>query len=344
MRLLRLLSVSCIAVFLFSHILPAQEVEELDSGKKIKTAPISGHLAFSFNTMIGEGHEYVCHNRAIVSHLTWPLLPALSYTIEGALYLYAVHLEGAVSFVQPMATQAMTDKDFFGMLNYPPQQGMTHFSKHNCTITGGINWQFKLGIQFPMPQSALMRKTGIMLILEPLAGVYASHVRWYSSDGYLQYAHKLPNGAYEAWTHALYKIPRKGPAISYKQDILMPLIGLGLETAFPYNLTLSSAVQCGIKVIADTEDIHYTRNRKFIDHMKDGWAVQLNTRLRWQCMPFFSVFFQCFYNYCSAMNGRTAIYKGITAKVPAAYTNPYSAGTSLHGATFSFGCAVMVGG
>ena len=344
MRSYRFLLLPVIIFFLFSHIVLAQDAKQLEDSEKVKKFPVSGFIAFSVNTMIAEGHEYVCDYDAIVSDLKWPLTPSASYTLYGGLYLpKGIHIEGNISFMQPMSTSSMTDSDFEGIDAIPPQTGITKFSKHNCTIVGGLNWTAKLGLQMQMPQSAAMRKVGIAVTIEPMLSFYSSTISWHSYGGYLQYAKLKPNGMYEPWTEALPKVPHTGPAVSYQQHVMMPAIGIGFETTFPHNLTLLSDFHLTPDIMALAEDIHHGRNVRFVDILGGGWAMHGTIRLNWNCLPFFSVFVNLFYQYCITMEGYSLLYDSIKAPKPYYYTQPNTAGTSLHGCTCTIGSTFRIG-
>ena len=344
MRLHRFLSASFIIFFIFSRGLAAQDAEIPETEGKKKNFPVSGFVAFSINTLIAESREYACYYDAILSDLKWPLTPSVSYTLYGGLHFpKGFHIEGFFSFMQPMPTAPMTDTDFEGIQATPPQTGITKFSEHNCTIIGGLSWAAKLGLQLPVPQTAAMRAGGISLTVEPMLSFYYSNIKWYSYGGYLQYARMRPNGTYESWSAALPKIFHSGSAVSYQQQIMIPAIGLGFVAAFPHKLTLSSDFHLTADIMASAEDIHHNRNIKFIDIMDGGWGMHGNVRLSWNCLPFFSVFFNFFYIYCITMEGSSIRYNGITSTKPYSYTPLNSAGTSLRGCTCSIGLAFSIG-
>lgn len=340
----RFFSVFFIIFFLLPQILSAQDEKLLDTAEKTKKFPVSGFLAFSVNTIIAESHEYVCYYDGILSDLKWPLMPSASYTIYGGVYFpKGIHLEGNISFMQPMSTAPMTDSDFEGIQATPPQTGITKFSEHNCTIIGGLNWMAKLGLQLPMPQTAAMRSARISVTVEPMLSCYYSTISWHSYGGYLQYAKMKFNGTYEPWIKTLPKVPHDGPAVSYQQNILMPAIGIGVEVVFPHKLMLVSDFHLTAKIMASAEDIHHDRNVRYVDIMNGGWAIHGNTRFSWNCLPFVSVFVNLFYQYCITMEGNSAFYSGITSTKPSFYTPPNSAGTFLRGCTCSLGCAFVLG-
>lgn len=344
MRSYRFLSLSFAIFFIFSHIVLAQNTKTFSASKTPKKFPVSGFAAFSINTMIAESHEYVCNYDVILSDLKWPLMPSVSYTIYGGLYFpKGIHVEGNISFMQPMSTAPMTDSDFEGIQGTPPQTGITKFSKHNCTIIDGLSWTVKLGLQLPMPQTAAIRRAGILLTIEPMLSVYYSTISWHSYGGYLQYAKLKPNGTYEPWTEALPKVSHKGQAISYLQNIMIPAIGLGFEATLPHKLVLFSDFHLTADILASAEDIHHDRNVRFVDIMNGGWAMHGTIRLNWNCLPFFSVFVNLFYQYCITMEGNSIVYNGITSTKPYSYTPPNSAGTTLRGCTCSIGCAFRLG-
>lgn len=340
----RFLLLPVVIFFSFSHIVLAQDAKPLDAAEKTKKFPVSGFIAFSVNTMIAEGHEYVCEYDEILSDLKWPLTPSASYTIYGGLYFpKGIHIEGNISFMQPMSTAPMTDLDFEGIQATPPQTGITKFSKHNCTILNGLSWAAKLGLQLQMPQTAAMRSAGVLFTVEPMLSFYYSTISWHSYGGYLQYAKIRPNGTYEPWNNGLPKVPHNGPAISYQQQIMIPAIGVGFEATLPHKLMLLSDFHLTANIMAFAEDIHYDRNTRFVDILGGGWAMHGNIRLQWNCLAFFSVFFNLFYQYCATMEGNTIVYNGITSSKPSFYIPPNSAGTSLRGCTCSVGCAFMIG-
>lgn len=349
MRCIRLLLVLLIIFPSFSLSAQNTKVSRSDhnrSTRKDKPFPISGCVALSIDTMIGECHEYVLHGGRIVSDLKWPLTPSVSYGVSGSLYLGTViHLDGELSLVQPMSTRPMTDTDFLGMLKKPASPGITHFSEHNCTITGGMRWRFRLGVPISLPQSAFMKKTGIAVTVEPIIGISSSTLRWCASGGYVQYSKKLRDGTFAPWTHTLPKLyyDHENVLLSYQQHILIPTIGCGCITAFPHKLSLSTSVHVGPTVFAATQDMHYARNLKYVDRMTGGWAIQGEGRLNWNCISFFSVFITLCYRYCSAMNGSTDMYKDIASGTPSAHLPPPASGTSLHEAAFSGGFEFRIG-
>ena len=188
-----------------------------------------------------------------------------------------------------------------------------------------------------------MRNIGILLTVEPMLSVYYSTISWHSYGGYLQYTKIKPNGRYEPWHNGLLKVPHKGSAISYRQQVMMPAIGVGFEATLPHKLTLLSDFHLTADIMASAEDIHHNRNIKFIDIMDGGWGMHGNVRLSWNCLPFFSVFFNFFYIYCITMEGSSIRYNGITSTKPYSYTPLNSAGTSLRGCTCSLGLAFSIG-
>lgn len=344
MRTYRFLLLSFAIFFVFSYVVLAQDRKNFAAAEKTKKFPVSGFIAFSVNTMLAESREYVCDSDIILSDLKWPLTPAVSYTLYGGLYFpKGIHIEGNISFMQPMSTAQMTDTDFEGILETPPYTGITKFSEHNCTIIGGLSWAAKLGLQLPMPQTAAMQSAGILLTVEPLLSFYYSTISWHSYGGYLQYAEKKFDGTYEPWSTALPKVPYNEAAVSYRQQIILPAIGIGLGATFPHKLGLFSDFHLTPDIMAFAEDIHHKRNVRFVDIMHGGWAIHGNLRLHWNCLPFFSVFVNLFYQYCLTMEGGSIIYDGITSTKPDSFTQPNSAGTSLRGCTCSIGCAFRVG-
>ena len=325
-------------------MLLAQEAESFDGAEEIKKFPISGFIAVSLNTTLAESHEYVCHYGDILSDLKWPLTPSLSYTLHGGIYFpKGIHVEGAISFMQPMSTASMTDTDFEGIQATPPQTGITKFSEHNCTIIGGLSITAKLGLQLPMPQTVAMRNAGVLFTVEPMISFYYSSLSWSSYGGYLQYAKENHNGTYEPWTKAMPKVQSTGQAVSYQQHIMIPAIGVGFEAAFPHQLTLFSDFHLSPDLIAWAEDIHHKRNVRYVDILDGGWAMHGSIRLDWNCVPFFSVFVNMLYHYCITTEGNSIIYAGITSTKPDSFTQPNSAGTALRGYTCSIGCAFRIG-
>ena len=344
MRSCRFCSVFFIIFFLLLQIALAQDAKCIDAAEKTEKFPVNGFIAFSLNTMIAESREYVCYYGAILSDLKWPLTPSLSYTIHGGIYFpKGIHVEGNISFMQPMATASMTDTDFEGILKTSPQTGITKFSEHNCMIIGGLSITAKLGLQLPMPQTDAMQSAGVLFTVEPMLSFYYSTLGWTSYGGYLQYAKENHNGTYEPWTNTLSKVPHTGQAVSYQQHIIIPVIGIGFETTLPHKLTLFSDFHLTADLIAWAEDIHYARNMRFVDVLSGGWAMHGSIRLDWNCMPFLAVFINLFYQYCISMEGRSISYAGITSTKPDSFTPPNSAGTALRGCTCSIGCAFRIG-
>lgn len=332
-------------LFISSQGLLAQaDFTDSVAAKKAKKFPISGFASFSINTMIAESREYVCKQGNILSDLKWPLTPSLSYTLHCGLYFpKGVHLDGSVSFMQPLQTNPMIDRDFEGILSEPMQTGITKSSEHKCKILNGLRWTVKLGLQLPMPQTTMMRKKQISIAVEPLISIYSSAISWHAYDGYLQYAEMRTDGSYKTWTDDLPKVPFTGPAVSYRQQLMIPAIGIGFEAAFPYKLSLSSDFHVSSAIIALAEDIHHVRNERFVDLIGGGWGVHGTTRLSWQCRPYFALFCSIFYEYSISLEGRTLSYSGISSKTPAALSPFNSAGTSLYGCTLSTGVAFVVG-
>ena len=101
--------------------------------------PVSGFAAFSVNAMAAESAEYVYQHGTVLSKLRWPLNPAVSYSVHAGLYFpKGIFFDGALSFVQPMRTGTMIDRDFEEATAVPPRPGVTKFSEHNCDIIDGI--------------------------------------------------------------------------------------------------------------------------------------------------------------------------------------------------------------
>lgn len=327
----------------FFHIASAQGAETLDTPEKTKNFPISGFIAFSLNTMIAEGREYALAQKIIVSDLKWPLTPSISYTVYGGLYFpKGIYVEGNLSYLQPMSTASMTDTDFDIIQATTPQTRIIKFSKHNCSIIEGHNGTAKIGLQLPIPQAIALRNAGISLAVGPMLSFYYSTISWHSNGGYLQYAKENPDGTYGLWNTALPKIPYNEDAVSYRQYIMIPAIGISVEATFPHHLTLLSDFHLTSGIIAEAEDIHHARDLKFIDVMNNGWATHGTIRLNWNCVPSFSVFLNIFYQYCITTKGYTLIYNGITSTKPDAW-RLNAAGTSLRGGTCSIGFAFLLG-
>lgn len=306
--------------------------------------PVSGFAAFSVNAMAAESAEYVYQHGTVLSKLRWALNPAVSYSVHAGLYFpKGIFFDGTLSFVQPMRTGTMIDRDFEEATAVPPRPGVTKFSEHNCDIIDGIRGIAKLGLQLPMPRTAALRKTGISVLLGPMISFYYSSVSWHSYGGYLQYARIGKDGRYEQWSKHLPKIPVTGSAVSYRQQLLIPAIGIGVEASFPHQLQLFSDLHVSSDVMASGEDIHHARNIRFIDIMGGGFALHGTTRLSWRCLPYFALFASVFYEYSVTTEGISISYAGIKASKPSRYSPPDAAGTSLGGCTFSLGFAFVLG-
>lgn len=332
----------CIGFSLFSGIAFAGDVPALtEKGAKF---PVSGFWAFSVNTMLAEGREYVLENGMVLSDLKWPLTPSLSYMLHYGLYFpLGIHLDGNFSIMQTMRTGAMIDKDFEEANAAAAQQGITKLSMHKCDIIDGFRSTIKLGLQLPMPQTTAMRRSGISIVAEPMASLHYSLMSWYSYEGYLQYAKQNQNGGYEPWNKDLPKLPFSGPAVAYRQLLVIPAIGIGFEAALPYMLSLFSDFHVNAGIIASAEDIHYRRDVRFVDIMRGGWAIHGTTRLSWQCLPYLALFFNLFYEYSVTTEGRTLVYNGINSLKPYSHSPPNSAGTALRGCTLSAGFTFLLG-
>ena len=337
--------VSLFVCFLFHQTVFSNSYEQnLKPAERKTVFPVSGFVGFSVNAMAAESHEYVYQHGEVLSKLRWPLNPAVSYSIHGGLYLpKGIFFDGSLSFVQPMQTSTMIDKDFEEIQSVPPRNGITKFSEHKCTILNGTRGIAKIGLQLPIPQTAALRKTGISVSIGPMISLYYSSISWYSYDGYLQYARIRKDGTYEPWSKHLPKIPVTGAAVSYQQQLLIPAIGVGVEAAFPHKLRFFSDIHVSADVIALSEDIHHARNLRFVDIMGGGFSLHGTARLSWQCLPYFALFTAVFYEYSTTTKGITLSYDGITAKKPSGYSPPDAAGTALGGCTFSIGFAFVLG-
>lgn len=345
MQLPRFWLILTILFFLTSHPF-AHTVAKADSSLSArKIFPVSGFLAASCNALLMEAREYVCDGDMLVSDLRWPLVPSASYTVYGGIYLpKGIHIEGNVSFLQPMATGTMIDKDFEGLSAIVSQQPeLTKRSEHACSIISGVQWMVKAGVQLAMPQSTGMRQVGISVFVEPMISFYYSVIKWHSYNGYLQYAKMNRYGQYEPWTETLPRIAITQAAVSYQQHIMLPAIGLGWEVLFPHNITLNTDMHLNPNISAITEDIHHARNLRFVDILQGGWAFHGTTRLAWQFHRFFAAFCSLFYQYAKTTDGISIIYNGITSKKPAGYSAPHTAGTALYGCTFSAGLVFTLG-
>lgn len=344
MQLHRIMA-SLFTLFLFHQTLFANADKQSSiSAERKKTFPISGFAAFSINAMAAESHEYVYQHGEVLSKLRWPLNPAVSYSIHGGLYFpKGIFFDSSLSFIQPMQTDTMTDKDFEEIKSIPPRNGITKFSEHNCTILKGIREIAKLGLQLPLPRTAALRKTDISVSIGPMISLYYASISWHSYGGYLQYARIRKDGTYEPWSKHLPKIPVTGAAVSYQQQLIIPAIGIGVEAAFPHKLRLFSDIHVSADVIALSEDIHHARNLRFVDIMGGGFSLHGTARLSWQCLPYFALFTAVFYEYSTTTEGITLSYDGITAKKPSGYSPPDAAGTALGGGTFSIGFAFVLG-
>lgn len=344
MQLPRFCLISTILLFLTTHAF-AHTVAKPDTPLSTKKIfPVSGFLAASCNGLLMEAREYVCQSNIIVSDLRWPLVPSFSYSLHGGIYLpKGIHIEGNVSFLQPMKTGTMIDKDFEDMTVLPLQPELTKRSEHACDIIGGIQWMAKLGVQIAMPQSIRMKQAGITVLVEPMISFYYSVIKWHSYNGYLQYAKIKRNGQYEPWTETLPRIAITQAAVSYQQHVMLPAIGIGWEVSFPHKITLNTDLHLNPNIMAITEDIHHARNLRFVDVLQGGWAFHGTTRLSWQCHRFFAVFCSIFYQYAKTTEGISMIYNGITSKKVAAYSLPHTAGTALYGGTVSAGFAFTLG-
>lgn len=311
---------------------------------KKRRFPVSGFVSVSCNTMLMEAHEYVCRGDAVVSDLKWPLVPSLSYMVSGGVYLpKGIHIEGNVSFLQAMKTGTMIDLDYEGILDSPPQMGITKRSEHVCNIISGVCGTVKAGIQLAMPQTEDMQQAGISALIEPMISFYYSTIKWHSYGGYLQYAKMKKDGSYEPWSGALPKVLIGHDAVSYQQQVYLPAIGIGCEVLFPHNILLTSDFHVCPNIMAISEDIHHARNLRFIDVLDEGWAIHGTTRLTWKCFPFCAVFCSLFYQYAKTTEGRSMIYAGLSDTKPARYTDLHTAGTALYGCSLAIGLAFVVG-
>ncbi|MEL3909757.1 MAG: omptin family outer membrane protease [Treponema sp.] len=336
----------CTVLFLLSSLCYGQSgsIKSSPAGIK-KTFPVSAFAAFTVNTMLAQAHEYVLTKGHILSDLIWPLTPSVSYTLHGGLYLpKGIHIEGNVSFMQPMQTGTMIDTDFFNIELSPPRFGMTHFSEHNCKILEGIRSTVKLGLQLPMSQSAAMQKNGITLMTEPMISLHYSKISWYAYDGYLQYGKQLSRNpdVYEEWTPYIPKTQSTGPAIAYQQQLIIPAVGIGFEADIPHKLRIFTDFHITAEVLADGEDIHYAKNKRFIDIMDGGWALHGGVRLTWEFLPYCGLFVHFLYEHSITQEGYTLIYS-LPSNILTDYSLRGTSGTSLSGGTFSAGIAFLLG-
>lgn len=343
MRYRRLLLYFMLFFLFYGKCLAQSGNEIFDTAAVKKTFPVSAFIGFSLDTVVADVREYVFKNRHILSELKWPLIPSLSYTLHCGLFLpKGIHIEGSIGFMQIMRSGTMVDRDFEEIVPLSQQPKLTKYSEHLCNIIGGLRSTVKVGLQLPVPQTTAMQRNGITLMLEPMIGVRYSNIRWYSYDGYLQYARKRPDGSYEMWNKDLPKIPFTGPAVSYKQELIAPSIGVGIEASFPRKIRLTADVHLTSDIIAAAEDVHYSRKLRFVDIMNGGWALYAGTRISWRFLPYCALFGAVVYEYGITKEGATIVYNGLETNSPYAYTPFGSAGTSLHGAVFSAGFAFML--
>ena len=323
----------------------AAETVRQDSSAGIpqKNASVSGFAAFSVDARSVEAHEYVLERCALISDLQWPLNPAVSYSVHlGIYFLNGIHFDGSFSFLQPMPAGRMTDKDFDNSRLPLPRFSLTRYSEHNCVILQGFRGMIKAGWQLPLPQTALLRRAGVLFTVEPILSFFYSAVQWQSFDGYLQYGTLEGNGYYTDWHENIPKTPFSGLAVSYSQLVLVPAIGIGTEISFPYGIRLAAGIHAAPDVIVRAEDMHYNRNLRFMDYSTGGWSVHTDMRFTWRCMKYAALFFNAGYEHRVTQEGFSLLFNNRSSTV-SGFSPLGTAGAGLYGWTCSIGLALMFG-
>ncbi|MGP1593904.1 MAG: omptin family outer membrane protease [Treponema sp.] len=294
---------------------------------------------FSCDVTAASAWEYVLQEGRILSELQWDLLPSAAYSGHFTLKTpHGIHIQGRGSYLQPMKTAPMTDKDFEKSFS----SDITKFSEHPCTITGGWRFAGKIGIQkeIPLPQKV---PAGISLFIEPQFSIRYSKISWFAKDGYLQYALNNSDGTFQPWHPHLPKKYIKGDAISYTQELLIPAFGIGLTAHFPYHLQVYTDIHISSDIMGIAEDTHFMRNQRFVDYTRNGTGIYWDTRILWSFFRNTALIAGCHYEYSKSMNGRTLGYDGLDSTTPAHVTEMGTSGVGVNGCSFLLGIMLVFG-
>lgn len=333
----------CIAVCVFiAGLCSAQSPLEYTGNApfRIEKRNLEITAGFSCDVAAASAWEYVLKDGVVLSELQWSLLSSVAYS--GHLTLktpHGVHIQLRSSYLQPMKTASMRDKDFE---NYPSTE-ITKFSEHPCTITGGRRFAAKIGIQKEIPLSQKAAAAGISLFIEPEFSLRYSKISWLAEDGYLQYAPKKNDGTFEAWSPYLKKQFITGRAVSYHQEILIPAFGIGLTARFPHRLQLYTDIHVSSDIMGLAEDIHFKRGQRFIDYTRNGGGIYWDTRVLWSFFRNTALVAGCYYEYSFSLDGQTLMYDTMQKRTPDRVTDPGTAGTGLNGCYFLLGVSFVFG-
>ncbi|WP_024467091.1 omptin family outer membrane protease [Treponema pedis] len=302
----------------------------------LKKSPISFAIGIAPKLEIGSGFEYVFKNyNEVLSKLIWPLLPASGFQATTEIYIgNGFHTVFNAVFSIPHSTGKMRDYDF---LNHTKKDVLTHFSMHKCILEQGKELGFTVGWIMPLAEY-FQNGNKIKIYAEPCIGLrYYSHT-WLAFDGYLQYSN-----ANSELTPETPKVLWKGNAAQYRQDLVLPNIGILFKFDLPKKWQIKTAVQVCPQVLGLCEDNHFGRNIVFYDIFhKKGFSLHINFFAEKKLNNVLGVFFSTDCSAITSYNGISIARKSSNKNILSA-SQEGSSGTAFYTAVFSVGMMIRLG-
>lgn len=302
-----------------------------------KTILFSFNLGFNTKLHTGVAYEYVFDIAGdMVSRLEWQSLPTITIggTIE-FLLKNGFHTAFSADFYFPKKVGKMSDKDFLHIKERPL---LIKFSEHDNFLSNGMYFDFIIGWKKILFEN---NSKNIKIYIEPVIGLNYFFNKWQASDGYIQYA-DISKSIQEV-SGKTPKIFWKGKAVSYKQKILLPNIGLFFTLNLPKTWSITTGLQLSSQVLAACKDTHHARNLIFYDiFYEKGFSLYLKLRAEKVVKKRLIFFISLNYDNVISYNGETVQYNMILKK-PELKTVKGTSGTAFYNAGISTGFYIKFG-
>lgn len=219
------------------------------------------NTGFFYGTM----SEFVYEGDKVLSRLDWQegIVPYVNLTLEGSVKNFMFNFD----FMTSVSARGGVVKDFDYM---NPGGAQTHYSQHISSSEDHMEILPTIGYRFTLWNASLDLWGGFM---------YRTR-KWSAIDGYTQYPEGT--GPWPEWSESLPKRDMKGTIITYQEKIWLPLVALAVSYTFWDRLALYLQGTWYPYLEVNTTDTHILRDTQFLDTMKGGTGVFINTLLRYQ--------------------------------------------------------------
>jgi len=301
------------------------------SGQESVGSAVGGGLTISTNsgTLFGVANEYV-YDQAVaanytVSELNWRFNPIVYYGVDLAYsaskqFTLLLNAKSGISGLSGI----MEDSDF---LNGDGTKTL-YSQSDNYTEQALL---VRASMEYAIPVT-----TGFSI--NTLASVDYQNMKWSARDGYLQYPVASPSdttytidsngnlvtGTMPAWTSSVPQEPLYGLGVIYRQEFLIPSVGLALAYRPSSRLTVKAACAYSPIIIGRALDDHVLRLLSTTDLFTQGTYLEPQIDVDYAMSDRFGIRLTGSYKLITGLVGSsTWQYNGTTTTAP---NNQYLAG------------------